>query len=335
MKDETFIIDAVVHMNDFSETLAIHEDARIVRNQMAGFIQYATQRGPPANERFAEEVDLDWANKKLFEESQTDMAVAQTVPLYGMMRDGIGPPRLNYQLAASNPARILFCGGVDPLYQGIRGALDEMQRQVEEWGAISFKFYQAQLTGVAWRADDRVLAYPLYEKAQELGIRFIQFHKGLPLGRSSVEDLRPNDLQQVAVDFPDLNIGIHHLGDPYIDETFSILSRFENTCWVLPMLLNRWFVEPVPMTHWLGQGLKYVGEDRMLYGTDGFVWPSFQAYIDLVDGFEIPQDLQDGYGYPALTPAGKQKILGLNAARYYGIDIARKREELGLAPAAA
>jgi hypothetical protein len=34
----------------------------------------------------------------------------------------------------------------------------------------------------------------------------------------------------------------------------------------------------------------------------------------------ISEQFQEQYGYPALTPERKAKILGLNAARIYGID---------------
>jgi hypothetical protein len=36
--------------------------------------------------------------------------------------------------------------------------------------------------------------------------------------------------------------------------------------------------------------------------------------------FQISPQLQERYGYPALTPALKAKILGLNAARLFGVD---------------
>ena len=36
--------------------------------------------------------------------------------------------------------------------------------------------------------------------------------------------------------------------------------------------------------------------------------------------FRISEQFQDRYGYPALTPLRKAKILGLNGARVYGVD---------------
>ena len=53
--------------------------------------------------------------------------------------------------------------------------------------------------------------------------------------------------------------------------------------------------------------------------------------IDAFRAFEIPTALCDEFGYPELTSERKAKILGLNAARVYGIDpeAARRRAGLG------
>ena len=60
------------------------------------------------------------AYRIMFEESDTDMAVAQTVPLMGWFKEGFSPARANYSLAEAYPDRVVFCGGVDPLYLGPR-----------------------------------------------------------------------------------------------------------------------------------------------------------------------------------------------------------------------
>ena len=330
MRDGMVVFDAVVHMLDLRERHGVHDDAPLLLRQASGFTKVTARKGPPAADLEAGPPAVDVANRMLFEEAQTDLAMAQTVPIFGLFEEGPGPARLNYELAASNPERVYFCGGVDPLYQGVRGAIDEMRRQVEEWGAVSFKFYQAQTASMAWRADDRRLAYPLFEAAQELGIRLVQFHKGQPQGRQRVEDLAPNDIQLAAYDFPDLTFGLHHFGEPYVDETINIAARFENVYLVLPTLFNQYFVQPRLMLDRLGKALFYCGDDRLCYGTDAFMWPHVQAYIDAFAEMQIPEDMQDGYGYPALTREGRERILGLNIARALGVDLDAKRRELGL-----
>ena len=45
-----------------------------------------------------------------------------------------------------------------------------------------------------------------------------------------------------------------------------------------------------------------------------------QPLIDAFRAFQIPEELRQRHGYPELTDCIKEKILGLNAARVYGID---------------
>ena len=50
--------------------------------------------------------------------------------------------------------------------------------------------------------------------------------------------------------------------------------------------------------------------------------------------FELPDDVAKETGV-SLSMTAKKKILGLNAARLYGIDIEAQKKKLGLAPAMA
>jgi hypothetical protein len=50
---------------------------------------------------------------------------------------------------------------------------------------------------------------------------------------------------------------------------------------------------------------------------------------------QIPDDLRDGFGYPQITYEDKRKILGLNMARLFDVDVEEKITELGLKPQAA
>jgi predicted TIM-barrel fold metal-dependent hydrolase len=69
----------------------------------------------------------------------------------------------------------------------------------------------------------------------------------------------------------------------------------------------------------MGELLFWVGEDKILFGSDYAIWePKWQ-----VEGFvdwQMPED--DAFtDYPRPTVATKKKILGLNAAKLYGIDV--------------
>ena len=69
----------------------------------------------------------------------------------------------------------------------------------------------------------------------------------------------------------------------------------------------------------MGKLLAALGEDRILWGTDSVWYGSAQPLIDAFRAFQIPQEYSERYGYPQLTATAKEKILGLNAARLYGM----------------
>jgi predicted TIM-barrel fold metal-dependent hydrolase len=69
----------------------------------------------------------------------------------------------------------------------------------------------------------------------------------------------------------------------------------------------------------MGELLFWVGEDKMLFASDYAIWePRWQ-----VEGFvdwTMP-DREEYSDYPPVTTATKKKILGLNAANLYDIDV--------------
>lgn len=328
MKDGMFVLDQVVHMYDNKASNMGPNGDRVARN-LIGFGQVFSNKQYPANDHFLDqELSIDEAKRILFQESDTDVAMAQTVPLFGWWKDGFSPAKKQYELKQSAPDRVLFCGGVDPIYQGIDGALKEITRQVTEWGAVSFKFYQAHENSLSWRADDRKLAYPMWEKCLELGVTNVQFHKGVPFGTERMEHMRPTDLQQAAFDFPELTFIIHHLGDPYIDETISVAARNPNVWLALSAWINIYPIMPREALKRLGKALMYVGSDRLLWGSEAFVWPNVQGYIDLFAKLEMPENLQEDYGFPQITREDKRKIFGENYAGLINLDVGAKLKEL-------
>jgi uncharacterized protein len=71
----------------------------------------------------------------------------------------------------------------------------------------------------------------------------------------------------------------------------------------------------------MGELLFWVGADKMLFGSDYGIWePKWQ-----IDGFidwDYPTPDHDEFSdFPRLNDDGKRKILGLNAAKLYGIDV--------------
>jgi hypothetical protein len=83
--------------------------------------------------------------------------------------------------------------------------------------------------------------------------------------------------------------------------------------------------DPTQAAHVLGKLLKYVGEDRVCWGTDCIWYGAPQPQIVAFRAFQIDAELRDQYGYPELTTALKAKIFGLTSAQLYGIDAEARR----------
>src|SRR5438445_2592198 len=81
----------------------------------------------------------------------------------------------------------------------------------------------------------------------------------------------------------------------------------------------RWIVVTFPTVwaHIIGQLLKFMGPDRIVFGSDSPWYGGPQWQIDAFWRFQIPEEIQERWGYPALTEASRRKILGLNSAGLY------------------
>ena len=162
--------------------------------------------------------------------------------------------------SCSAAVSILFC-------KELTTPFARLEVQIQEMGARSIKLYNGHLHG-GWRCDDPDLAYPLYEKCQELGVDVVQFHKGSPFGMQDLEDLSPLDLQKAARDFPDLNFIIHHAAIPFFEETVNIASRFPNIYVAMSGILNFYLVAPRLVQEWVGRLLGQVGVEKILWGSE-------------------------------------------------------------------
>ena len=205
-----------------------------------------------------------------------------------------------------------------------------------------------------WRHDDPEVAYPTFEliqknyeklKDKRPGFNNICVHKGLAPGPPDPKRGHPDDLPKAARDWPKLNFISYHA---CIQPNFFLADALEevkaeklrggvpNISWTteyaqLVKDLPNCYAEigttwassvvtfPTIAAHILGQLLKFMGEDRIVFGSDSVWYGSPQWQIESLWRFQIPAALREKYGYPKLTETDKRKILGLNSARLYGI----------------
>src|SRR5438093_11673534 len=77
---------------------------------------------------------------------------------------------------------------------------------------------------------------------------------------------------------------------------------------------------PLLAAHVLGMIIDAFGPDHVLWGTDSIWWGSPQWQVEAFRRFTMPEPLMKTFGYRPLTPDVKAQILGLGAARVYGVD---------------
>ncbi|MGZ4796343.1 MAG: amidohydrolase family protein [Acidimicrobiia bacterium] len=228
--------------------------------------------------------------------------------------------------------------------------LDRMAAWSRELRPSAWKVYTlagpptaASPTG-GWFLDDEEIGYPFLERVRALGPRIVCAHKGLggPVPGASVAAASPRDVGPAAAAFPDVDFVVYHSGyerDPDGAEAAfdpiapSGVDRLIVSCAahgigrganVWAELGSTWFLvlrRPVEAAHVLGKLLVHFGPERILWGTDSTWYGSPQPLIDAFCAFTIPERMQDEFGYPALTDAMKDRILGANAAALYGLDV--------------
>lgn len=331
MLDDIFVIDAVTHAFNFAEDNWYHLDHAAAITDMS----VAVVGDPPApeyaltREAIAREwPTLDTANM-LFAESQTDVAVFHPLPITAF-KDGMCGLDKAAEAITRWPNRFIGAYAViDPL----RGtdAFPSLEEQVETLHPLGLKMYPSSWTRDTvnlWRMDDPKVAFPMFEKAAELGIRHIAVHKSIPLGPAYGGDaFNPADVEGAAVAFPDLTFEIVHGGIAFTEETAWLLARHANI--YINMENFNIILARRPRTFAaIMLGLMKVGGDAVLdklfWGTGTMQYhprPCLEALLD----FEFPQDLLDDAGLfapiPQITHERKADLLGRNYARLHNLDI--------------
>jgi hypothetical protein len=190
-----------------------------------------------------------------------------------------------------------------------------------EKGAKIFKYYSPEDTYI----NDPNL-WSFYKRAEELGI-VLDMHTGFswcPPGKSKYS--LPIQLDDVALDFSELKLVAFHMGYPYCDDLNLVAMGHPNVYLCLSLLVPWAITAPYKFAKILGEAIRFVGADRIIWGTDsaGYGAQIGAAVLGLRD-FQIPEELQWQYGYLPLTDEDKRKIFGGNLAGLLGVDSSVRR----------
>ena len=264
-------------------------------------------------QRYSEE-DL---MRDLFEVGYVDVGIFQPTYLTDFFTEGFNTTEQDAVLKEKHPDRFVLNGSFDPR-DGERG-LEEFEALVERYGLKGVKLYTAEWKGDSkgWKLTDPA-AQRYLEKAQELGVTNIHVHKGptiWPLNRDAFDVA---DVDHAATAFPDLNFIVEHVGLPRLEDFCWIGVQEPNVYGGLAVAIPFMHTRPRYFAQMIGELLYWLGEDRILFASDYAIWQPNWLVEGLVN-FRMPDDM--AAEYPELTEDAKRKILGLNAARLYDLDV--------------
>jgi hypothetical protein len=202
--------------------------------------------------------------------------------------------QLARSLTHGGSSRLLLQNVVAPNFGSLRRRLDGMTAAAETGRLSAFKVYTAWGPhGRGFHLDNPAVGLPVY-------------HSGWT---------------------PQHTEGPYNPADPVgVDSLIKALDRYhvppDSNVWAdLATVWRSLLARPEQAAHVLGKLLSRLGEDRLRWGTDRVWYGPPQTQIMAFRAFEISAEFQERYGYPALTRAIKAKVLGLNAARLWGLDL--------------
>ncbi len=273
--------------------------------------------------------------------SDTAVAVISAVPVVGAADPlSIDAMERGRALAAElcGDDRVLIQGHAVPDVGPLEAALAAMADVAAGHQLCAWKAYTHAPTG--WYLDDHdpsvaAIGGPFLQAARDTGVPVIAVHKGLSGGNPFAS---PVDIGPAAAANPDLSFLVYHSGyetgvveGPY-DPAGAGVDRLVRSVGdagigaggnVYAELGSTWRTvmgSPDEAAHVLGKLLVAFGPERILWGTDSIWYGSPQDQIAAFRAFEITPAFQERFGYPALTPDVKRRILGHNAIDLFGID---------------
>jgi hypothetical protein len=204
------------------------------------------------------------------------------------------------ELAAEHPDVVIPFASIDPA-RGMAG-VRQARRLVTEYGVRGFKFHP---NTQGFFPNDRV-AYPLYEVIAEYGLVAL-FHTGqtgVGAGTRGGGGIRlkysnPLHIDDVAVDFPDMDIILAHPSFPWQDEALSIATHKPRVYIDLSGWSPKYF--PPQLVRYANSLLR----EKVLFGSDFPVitpdrWMADFAKLDI-------------------KPEVRRLIMKENAARLFGL----------------
>jgi predicted TIM-barrel fold metal-dependent hydrolase len=227
-------------------------------------------------------------------------ATADKVVVFGLQAKATGvwvPNELVADYVARDPSKLIGWASVDP---NEPDCIEQLDHAVGTLGLCGLKL------GPAYQHFDPTdrRHWPLFERAQRLGIP-IMWHQGTTFpSRARLRWASPIQLEDVAMDFPDLRMVIAHLGHPWEEDVVALIRKAPNVYADISAVHYR------PWRYWQAMvtAMEYGVSHKLLLASD---FPS--GTIDnVITGLRNVNAPVEGTRLPQITTEIQERIIHEN-----------------------
>ena len=303
------IIDVHYHF------MRLPTDEKTARNMAEGLSLGAERVGMkksldevmPVYRDYMDDTECDKLVKRM-DESSINITIINVVDNINFGFDNERIMRINgycSRAAAKHPGRILALAGIDPR----RPDAPTLFRECIE------KF---NMKGLKWHPDDGYYpnseeSYAVLEVVNEFGVPLLTHCSPLPTSRAKYA--HPIHLDDIAIDFPNIDIIAAHMGYIWWRDWAALAQYKKNICGDLAMWDLMAESRPNLFRRYLREILDIVGPDQVLFATDG---PIHEPHVSKRRWVEIIKALStesvDGIKF---SDEEVEAILGINACRIF------------------
>ena len=319
--ESVFVLDGHVHFWDASPANYLNQ--RNADGWIRCFYDYHRNLSPADYvwpfEKYQKYSEEDMM-RDLFEVGYVDKAIFLPTYLKDFYREGFNTVERDALMSEKYPDKFILDGRWDPR-DGEEG-LRRFEEEAKRYHFKGVKLYTAEWNGASqgWKLTDPE-AHRYLDKCAELGVVNIHVHKGPTIWPMSKDAFDVSDVDHVATEYRDagLRFIVEHCGLPRVDDFCWIGVQEPNVYGGLAVLMPFIHARPRYFAETLAELLWWIGEDRLLFASDYALW-SPKWIVEKFMDFEFPADVKEERGVD-LTLEGKRKILGLNAARLYDVQV--------------